>query len=225
LSVSPANRDANYNLGLLLLAKGSAAAAIPHFQRVRPQTAESQLNLVRAYLLADKTAEALKVATALSTAHKRDVQTHFTLGMLLATAKQYKMAQLELEQANSLQPETFEILHNLGQAYLRGHDYAKADLALNRALKLKPGSAEALYLLAQVASEQARTSDALDLLVRAHKLAPQNADVIFLMARVSMTQNYFEDAIPLLESGLKIAPQRADLHAALGESYFMAGKT
>jgi len=225
LREAPANRDANYNLGLLLLAKGSAAAAIPHFQRVRPQTAESQLNLVRAYLLADKTAEALKVATALSTAHKRDVQTHFTLGMLLATAKQYKMAQLELEQANSLQPEAFEILHNLGQAYLRGHDYAKADFALNRALKLKPDSAETLYLLAQVASEQARPSDALDLLVRAHKLAPQNADVIFLMAQVSMTQNYFEDAIPLLESGLKIAPQRADLHAALGESYFMAGKT
>jgi tetratricopeptide (TPR) repeat protein len=45
------------------------------------------------------------------------------------------------------------------------------------------------------------------------------------MARVSMTQNYFEDAIPLLESGVKIAPQRADLYAALGESYFMAGKT
>jgi tetratricopeptide (TPR) repeat protein len=40
-----------------------------------------------------------------------------------------------------------------------------------------------------------------------------------------MTQNYFEDAIPLLESGLTIAPNRADLHAALGESYFMSGKT
>jgi superkiller protein 3 len=225
LSLAPANRDANYNLGLLLLAKGSAAAAIPHFERVRPPTAESQLNLVRAYLLADKTAEALKTATALSTAHKQDAQTHFTLGVLLAEAKQYKTAQFELEQANSLQPETFEILHNLGQAYLRGHEFAKADLALNRALKLKPESAETLYLLAQVASEQARPSDALDLLVRAHKLAPQNADVIFLMARVSMTQNYFEDAIPLLESGITIAPQRPDLHAALGESYFMAGKT
>jgi tetratricopeptide (TPR) repeat protein len=45
------------------------------------------------------------------------------------------------------------------------------------------------------------------------------------MARLSMTQNFFEDAIPLLESGLKIAPQRADLHAALGESYFMSGRT
>jgi tetratricopeptide (TPR) repeat protein len=40
-----------------------------------------------------------------------------------------------------------------------------------------------------------------------------------------MTQNFYEDAIPLLESGLAIAPQRADLHAALGESYFMAGKS
>ena len=39
-----------------------------------------------------------------------------------------------------------------------------------------------------------------------------------------MSQNYFEDAIPLLESGLQIAPRRPDLLAALGESYFMAGK-
>jgi tetratricopeptide (TPR) repeat protein len=45
------------------------------------------------------------------------------------------------------------------------------------------------------------------------------------MARVSMTQDYYEDAIPLLEAGLKIAPQRSDLHSALGESYFMSGKT
>jgi tetratricopeptide (TPR) repeat protein len=80
-------------------------------------------------------------------------------------------------------------------------------------------------LMAQVYSEQARPVDALELLVRAHKLAPQNTDIIFLMARVSMTQNYFEDAIPLLESGLTIAPKRADLRAALGESYFMSGKT
>ncbi len=225
LDIAPANRDANYNLGLLLLAKGEPVAAIQHFQRVHPATIETRFNLVRAYFQTGKTAEALQTSRDLSATHKQDVQLHFTLGVLLATAKQYKAAQLELEQANALQPETFEILHNLGQAYLRGRDYTKAELALNRALKLKPESAETLYLLAQVYSEQARPVDALDLLVRAHRLAPQNTDVIFLMARVSMTQNYFEDAIPLLESGLKIAPRRADLHAALGESYFMAGKT
>src|SRR5204863_4418026 len=98
-------------------------------------------------------------------------------------------------------------------------------LAMARALKLKPESPDLLYLLGKIYSEQERPLDALDVLVRARKFAPENIDIIFLMARVSMTQNYFEDAIPLLESGLKIAPQRADLRAALGESYFMSGKT
>ena len=225
LVLSPTNRDANYNLGLLLLAKGEPSAAILHFQRVHPLTVETRFNLVRGYLQVGKTAQALQATRELSTANKQNVQLHFMLGVLFATAKQYKTAQLELEEANALQPETFEILYNLGQTYLRQRDYTKAELALNRALKLKPDSPDTLYLLAQAASEQSRPLDALELLVRAHKLAPENTDVIFLMARVSMTQNYFEDAIPLLESGLKIAPQRADLHAALGESYFMAGKT
>jgi tetratricopeptide (TPR) repeat protein len=224
LKTAPSNRDANYNLGLLLMAKGSPLVAIPHFQQIDPQTAETRFNIVRAYFAAGKNAEALGQARQLSATHKQDVQLHFTLGLVLAAAKQYRAAQVELEQANALHPETFEILHNLGQAYLRGHEYAKADLALSRALKVKPDSVETLYLLAQVYSDQNRPVDALELLARAHKAAPENADIIFLMARVSMTQNYFEDAIPLLESGLKIAPQRADLHAALGESYFMSGK-
>src|SRR5260370_1621992 len=224
LSVAPSNRDANYNLGLLLMAKGAPVAAIQRFQRVRPLTSEPRFNLVRAYLEAGKTPEALQTAREPSAAHKRDVQLHFTLGVVLATAKQYKLAQLELEQANALQPAAFEILHNLGTTYLRGHAYAPAALTLTRPLTLKPDSAETLYLLAQVYSEQSRPVDALDLLVHAHKVAPQNTDVIFLMARVSMTQNYFEDAIPLLEAGLKIAPHRVDLQTPLRETDFLSGK-
>ena len=224
LRVEPANRDANYNLGLVLLAGGTPAKAIPYFQRVRPASRESKFNLTRAYLLAGKASEGLKSATELSGENRDDVQLHFTLGVLLASQKQYRAAQLELENANALQPETFEILHNLGQTYLRAGEYPKAELALNRALKLKPDSPETLYLLAQVYADEKKPVDALELLVRARKLAPQNTDVIFLLARVSMSQNYFEDAIPLLESGVKIAPRRADLRAALGESYFMAGR-
>jgi tetratricopeptide (TPR) repeat protein len=225
LRLAPTNRDANYDLGLVLLARGSPAKAIFYFQRVRPANLETRFNLTRAYLQAGRTAEGLKSGTELSNENKDDEQLHFTLGVLLASEKQYHAALLELEKANALQPETFEILYNLGQAYLRAGDHAKAELALNRALKLKPDSPETMYLLAQNYADQKKSVDALDLLARAHKLAPQNTDIIFLLARVSMTQNYFEDAIPLLESGLQFAPKRADLHAALGESYFMSGKT
>jgi len=225
LRQDPGNRDANYSLGLVLLAKNLPAQAIPHFQRVHPQDTETRSNLIRAYLRAGRTAEGLKLATEFSTQSKDDAKSHFALGVLLASEKQYKSAQLELEKANALQPETLEILYALGQAYLRSGDYAKAELILNRAVKLKPDSPETLYLLAQVYQKQNRSVDALDLLVRAHKLAPENTDIIFLLARVSMSQNYYEDAIPLLESGVKLAPQRADLHAALGESYFKTEKT
>ena len=224
LRVDPTDRDANYNLGLVLLSKGAAAEAIPYFERVRPANTATRFNLIRASFEDKRPQEALRLATELSAQNKNDVQVHFTLGLLLASEKQYKPAQLELARADALQPGTFEILYNLGQAYLRDSQYSEAALALDRALKLKPESVDTLYLLAQAYSNESRPLDALDLLVRAHKIAPDNTDVIFLMARVSMSQNYYEDAIPLLESGLAIAPQRADLRAALGESYFMAGK-
>jgi tetratricopeptide (TPR) repeat protein len=225
LRVDPANRDANYNLGLLLLGRGSARQAILHLQRVRPATLDAQMNLTRAYLQAGRTADGLKLATQISAEHQDEMQVHFTLGVLLGSERQYRAAQPELEKADALQPETFEILYNLSQVYLREGELANAELFVNRALNLKPDYPEALYLKAQVYIDQARPVDALDTLERAHKLAPQNTDIIFLLARVSMTQNYFEDAIPLLESGLQIAAKRADLRAALGESYFMSGKT
>lgn len=225
LRLEPANRDGNYNLGLLLLAKKQPSDAIVHLLRVHPLDNATRFNLTRAYLAAGKTAEALKAASELSAQDKNDVQLHYTLGILLATQKQYSAARLELERADALQPETADILYNLGQVCLRAGDTAKAELTLNRALKLKPDSPEALYVLAEVYQRENRSVDALDLLVRAHKLAPENTDIILLLARVSMSQNYFADAIPLLESGLKLAPQRADLHAALGESYFKADKT
>jgi tetratricopeptide (TPR) repeat protein len=224
LRLDPANSEANYNLGVLLLMKGAPADAIPHLERVRPMSTAAQFNLVRAYFQTKRTADALRAATELSEQSRNEVQVHFSLGVLLASEKQYKAAQLELEKADALQPETFEIIYNLGQARLRNGDFSNAQVALNRALKIRPDSADAMYLLAQVYIDQSRPLDALDLLVRAHKLAPENVDILFLMGQVSMSQNYYEDAIPVLESGLQIAPKRPDLLASLGESYFMAGK-
>ena len=224
LRLNPADHDGNYNLGLVLLAREKPLEAIPFLERVRPQDTASRFNLVRAYLAAGRSAEALKTARELSSENKDNLQLHFTLGVLLASEKQYRAAQFELEQANALEPQTFEILHNLGGVYLRNSEYGKAEVVLNRALKLKPDSTDTLYLLGQAYSDEHKPVDALDVLVRAHKLSPGNPEIIFLLARVSMSQDYYEDAIPLLEEGLRIAPDRTDLHAALGECYFMSGK-
>ena len=224
LRTEPANADANYNLGLILLSRNQASEAVRYFEKVSPPTTESQINLLRACLLANRTAQALSISSSLSARNPNDVELHLTLGVILAAATQYKSAQTEFEKANALRPENPDILFNLGRAYLRSGDTSKAELVLKRAQTLKPDSPEILALLAQVYTDQSRTVDALELLARAHKLAPENTDIIFSLARASMTQNYFEDAIPLLESGIKLAPKRPDLQAALGESYFMSGR-
>jgi superkiller protein 3 len=224
LRADPGNRDANYNLGLLLMGKRLPGEAIPHFERVRPANTAAQFNLIQAYFASKRIAEGLRLATDLSARNKDDIQLHFSLGTMLASEKQYKPAESELEKADALRPGTFEILYNLGQTYLRDGANAKAEFVLNRALKLEPDSADTLHLLAQVYANESRPLDALELLVRAHKIAPENTDVIFLLAKVSMTQNYYEDAIPLLESAITLAPRRSDLLEALGESYYMAGR-
>jgi len=225
LRLDQENRDAHYNLGVLMMMKGSPALAIAQFQQVHPADPPTRLQLVRAYFDNKQSAQALREAKALSSEQPSNVQAHFSLGILLASEKQYKPAQLELEKADALQPGTFEILFNLGQDLYRSGDFDDAQAVLTRALRARPDSPETLYLMAQVHVDQSRPLDALDLLIRARKLAPDNIDIVFLMARISMSQNYFEDAIPLLESGLQSAPRRPDLLAALGESYFMAGKT
>ena len=224
LRLDAKDRQANYNLGLVLMAQGHPDRAIRFLQRVQPPDASTSLNLLRAYLRAGQTARGQALAKTISGQAKGDPRIHFSLGVLLASEKQYTVAIHEFELADSLQPGTFEILHNLGQAYLRDQRPARAVEILNRALQLQPDSPDTLYLLAQVDFDQRRNGEALELLVRAHKLAPQNTDVIFLMGRLSMLQDYFEDAIQVLEEGVKIAPQRPDLRAALGECYFTTGK-
>ena len=116
LQLDPSNNDGNYNVGLVLLAKGAPAQAISYFQRVHPSNISTRLNLIRAYLQSGRTTEGLKIVAEISSQNKDDVQLRFTLGMLLSSEKQYKAAQLELEKANALQPDTFEILYNLGQS-------------------------------------------------------------------------------------------------------------
>jgi tetratricopeptide (TPR) repeat protein len=197
-------------------AQGGAAAAITDPAR--------QIEAVRKAFDAGHNAEALRLANTFSAQQRNNAEFHKQLGVVLATNKQYKAAQLELEKANALKPDNFDILFPLAQTYIHDGKDSDAELTLNRALKLRPNSPETEYLLAELYFRQGKSADALDLLVRAHKAAPENTDIIFLLARVSMTQNYYEDAIPLLESGIRIAPKRADLRAALGESYFMSGK-
>jgi tetratricopeptide (TPR) repeat protein len=224
LRLEPRNRTANYNLGLILLATHKPKQAIKALEFVQPPDSGTLLNLTKAFLRAGNTSQGLQTAQTLSMRNPKDVKVHFSLGVVLASERKYAPAIHEFELADALKPQTFEILHDLGQTHLRNNEPAKAQPILEQALQLQPNSADTLYLLALSMSDQRRDVEALELLVQARKLATENTDILLLMARLSMKQSFYEDAIPLLNEAIKIDPRRADLHAALGESYFTVGK-
>jgi tetratricopeptide (TPR) repeat protein len=227
LALAPQSLEGLNLLGLALEEEKDFTGALKAFQqalKIDPQSTETQFKLIEAYLAAGQKEKGLELARSLSEQAKNDVRTHFTLAVLLAKLGEYSAAIHEFETADALQPSTFEILHDLGHAYLQSGDNEKALGALERALKLSPDSVETLYFMAQAYANQGKDLDALDSLVKAHKLAPRNTDVIFLMARLSMKQTFYADAIPLLEEGLKVDPEGPNLLAALGICYFSTGK-
>lgn len=224
LRLKPEDATANYNLGLLMLERNKAKESIPYLQRVRHPDVATRLNLVRAYLSSGNKASGLATAEKLSRSFPKDTKVHFSLGVLLGSHRQYRSAILEFELANALEPKTFDILHDLGQAYLLSGQPAKSHETLDQALNLQPDSADTLYLMARADTDLGKDVDALEVLVRARKISPTNTDILLLMARLSMKQQFFEDAIEVLKEGVQIDPGRADLHAALGESYFTVGK-
>jgi tetratricopeptide (TPR) repeat protein len=224
LALQPRDVTANYNLGLVLLAKGEPRQAILFLSRVHPADTAVLLRLIQAEFEADERAKAIETARAVSTRAPSDVQLHFSLGLLLDSQQEYVEAQHELQIADALQPGNFEILHNLGQAYVHGGQGMKAEPILQRALQLRPDSPTTIYLLARVYEDRRQDALALELLSRAHKLDPKNTNVLFQMGRLSMLEHYYEDAIQVLGEGVSIEPKRADFHAALGESYFAVGK-
>jgi tetratricopeptide (TPR) repeat protein len=224
LRLQPANKTANYNLGTVLISQKKAKESLSYLQRISSPDPSTRLLVIRAYLDAGMLAAGRAFAEKLSQDFARDTRIHFSLGVLFAANQQYRQAAYEFEKADALEPGNFDILHDLGHAYLLSGQLAHAQESLNQALRLQPDSADTLYLLAETAAGMHREVDALELLVRARKIAPNNTNILFLMAQLSMKQSFFEDAIEVLNDGLRIDPKRADFHAALGESYFTVGK-
>ncbi|HEV2498557.1 MAG TPA: tetratricopeptide repeat protein [Terriglobia bacterium] len=224
LRAYPADRTANYNVGALLLLHHDAQRALPYLLHVQPPDVTTGVALVEANIELHRTSKAIALARSLSAKSTQDARLHFSLGVVLDSGGQHEIAIHELEMANALKPGYFTTLRQLGSAYLNAGDYAKADRVLTQALAIKPDSVDALGLEAEAYSHENKTLEAFQLLFKARKLAPENTGIIYLLAGLSMKLAYYSDAIPLLEQGVKLAPKQPDLRAALGESYYQAGK-
>ena len=169
---------AEHNLGVLALAAGETAAALPHFERAAelgPSLPQPADGLGVALMRLGRTEQA---RAALHEALRRDpdhAPAHVSLGVLELELRRYDEALRHLRRAVELQPQDADARGKLGAALHGAGRLDEAIAAYRRALELDPGQADAWVNLGVALDALGRSGEALAALERALGLRPDDS--------------------------------------------------
>lgn len=222
LQFDPRNFTAHFNLGLIYRERQRYPQAVEHLQIARelmPSDIATLLALTDAYFHTGEAQEGIALSRQLLSSHADDPQVNFSMGTLLLEQKEYAEAAACLERARVAEPQNFELLHDLGQAYTHLGKYAAAENAFLAALSLRENAVQTLYQLAIAYTEWGHADQAIQVLVRARGLAPARPDVLLLLGRVCIREGFIDDAIEVLQRCAALNPDKVDPHLLLGEAF------
>jgi tetratricopeptide (TPR) repeat protein len=209
VALDAAQFNANVQLARLALKEKSGPEALgylkhlPASQQDAPQIAVLRLTALR---LAGDRAGADAQAERLSAATGADLGMNFSVGLVLANASQYDLAESFFTKALAAAPSDFNVLVNLGVvASHAGHNERARDV-LETALRQQPQNVDVLYNLALVDIASKQTEAALRLLAQAARQAPQRADIQKLLAITTGDLGALEDAAAAWDRYLKLDP-------------------
>jgi protein O-mannosyl-transferase len=175
LNVNPGCGPAHYNLGVVLLQKGSMDEAMGQFQealQIKPDDARSHHNLGSALLHQGRVDEAIaEYQKALQFAPSY-ADAHNNLGSALLQKGQLEAAMAEYRQALQVSPDFAEACNNLGLALLRKGGVEEAMAQYERALRIDPEYADAHCNLGAALAQKGRPAEALAQFRKALQLAP-----------------------------------------------------
>jgi tetratricopeptide (TPR) repeat protein len=154
-----------------------------------------------------------------------------TLGMLYGGHGYFEEASEPLQQAEQLDPESFEIEHNLGLTYFRLKRYKDARGPLEKAVALRPDFFGSIALLGATLFALREDERAFHALSKAHRLDPQDADtdnllfkVAGMLARKKYDQEDYAGCLEYLKTAAQIYPSDVEVHRRLAEVYGHLGR-
>lgn len=152
------------------------------------------------------------------------------VGMIYGRHGHYAEAMGPLARAAELDPDSYEIEHNLGLTYFRLKRYQEAGDALKRAVALRPDFFDSNALLGATLFALRQDSQAYAVLDHAHRLNPEDADtreLLFKAATILGTKSHeaknFAEAIKYLKVAEELKPQDPKVHARIAVVYDEAG--
>ncbi|HSM76257.1 MAG TPA: tetratricopeptide repeat protein, partial [Bryobacteraceae bacterium] len=135
------------------------------------------------------------------------------LGMVYGRHGRYEDSLPPLQAAARLDPDSFEIFHNLGVSYFRLRRYSDAEAQLSRSIALRPDYFGSNALLGATLYLLKRDEEAYRVLDHAHQLNPsseETATLLFQEAMLLGQRNFqgrnYEDAVRYWRKAAGIRP-------------------
>jgi len=181
-----------------------------------------KIALIREYLAASRTAEALEAADQFAREQANNPEALLQLAGLLASHAQHARAAALFARVNELRPRSPSVLYNLGVSYyhLGKLDQAAQALAESADLDERPG--ETHYSLALIAMERDDHENAILELQHAVDRAPNRADYYALLGQEFSKVGYWPGAVEAYRHAAALEPSEPTHFVHLGDALFRA---
>ena len=146
------------------------------------------------------------------------------LGLLYGQHGSYEEAVKPLEEANRLDPDSFEINHDLGLSYFQLRHYGQARKPLEKAVALCPDFFGSNALLGATLYTLGEDQAAYKVLGHAHALNPQDGNTATLLFKEALilaskeeTQKKYTSALAYLRAAAELQPQDQEIRRRISE--------
>eukprot|EP00930_Biecheleria_cincta_P082443 TRINITY_DN72178_c0_g1_i1.p1 TRINITY_DN72178_c0_g1~~TRINITY_DN72178_c0_g1_i1.p1 ORF type:complete len:1736 (-),score=337.57 TRINITY_DN72178_c0_g1_i1:53-5203(-) len=140
-------------------------------------------------------------------------------GVKLMNAGHYDDAVRHFKQALAFEPNSVQILDNIGLAYAKRQDFSNAYEWYEKAHRQDPRDVETLFSLAWVERKRQRYVHARELFMKVLQIEPEHTKALWLLGDVLKTSNDIEGAKQQFEKLIRIQPGSADGHVSLAQCY------
>src|ERR1035441_9326581 len=226
---APGNAVSRYQLGRAHAARGEYEQARQQLQKaieIAPNYVLPRLALAQLQVRLQEFDAALKTAEAVLQIDKGSVNARLIESAALMGLKKFNDSRVMLESMLKTNPNSPDVLFQLGWVNLAENRYKEAEDAFRRSYQLTPANSRGLMGIVESNMAQNKTDEALKILQAESDKAPGRVDLLLAMANVAVRAGKYDYAIQtynrmLAQTDKSIKP--GDIYVRLGETYRRKG--
>lgn len=199
-------------------------AAFVRATRIDADRLEAWRNLAYVYYQSDQTEEAIVTYRHITDQASEDVDSFYSLGVLLLNENRYVEAVDVLTQLTVIDKNHLEGHINLAVAQVNTDDLQGAEQSYKQAIAIAPDAANPRYNLGNLYWQQERYEEALEAYAKSVELDPSDNDALYNLAITHIALNDADSALPLFEQLSVRMPNNASVWRELGRMYVINGQ-